>query len=198
MITRANIRRQLRASGGITNAISRKDYSMGGSIGGGIIQGNPMGTRTGYFNPFKSIKKAVKKVGNVAKQVIKSPLGKAALIGLGGYMLGPSIGAGFGKMGTFGKSLFGNFASQLGPQATSGAVNNSTVALAPIALVLNKLNTSLPAVIVIVIVSAFPESSDTNIDLITAVEADGTVYNVVADVLVRSTFLFTNELAISL
>ena len=58
MITRANIRRQLRASGGITNAISRKDYSMGGSIGGGIIQGNPMGTRTGYFNPFKVVKKA--------------------------------------------------------------------------------------------------------------------------------------------
>ena len=44
-------------------------------------------------------------------------------------------------------------------------------------------------------VSALPESSDTNIDLITAVVADGTVYSVVADVVVKSTFLFTNELA---
>jgi len=110
MITRANIRRQLRASGGITNAISRKDYSMGGSIGGGIIQGNPMGTRTGYFNPFKIVKKGLKKVANVAKQVVKSPLGKAALIGLGGAGLmgyGPMSGA----LGGFGKSMLGNFAS---------------------------------------------------------------------------------------
>jgi hypothetical protein len=48
---------------------------------------------------------------------------------------------------------------------------------------------------VTVIVSAFPESSDTNIDLIIAVVAEGTVYSVVADVVVKSTFLFTNELA---
>ena len=40
-----------------------------------------------------------------------------------------------------------------------------------------------------------PESSDTNIDLIIDVEKLGTVYSVVADVEVRSTFLFTNELA---
>ena len=48
---------------------------------------------------------------------------------------------------------------------------------------------------VTVIVSELPESSDTIIDLITAVVADGTVYNVVADVVVKSTFLFTNVLA---
>ena len=123
MITRANIRRQLRASGGITNAISRKDYSMGGSIGGGIIQGNPMGTRTGYFNPFKIVKKGLKKVANVAKQVVKSPLGKAALLGLGASFLGPSIGgSGIGGLfkGGF-KNMLGSFASQLGPQATSGS-----------------------------------------------------------------------------
>ena len=35
----------------------------------------------------------------------------------------------------------------------------------------------------------------TNIDLPMAVVAVGTVYSVVADVEVRSTFLFTNELA---
>ena len=44
-------------------------------------------------------------------------------------------------------------------------------------------------------VSALPESSDTSIDFIIAVVAVGTVYSVVADVVVRSTFLFTNVLA---
>ena len=33
------------------------------------------------------------------------------------------------------------------------------------------------------------------VDLTIAVVADGTVYSVVADVVVKSTFLFTNELA---
>ena len=79
---------------------------------------------------------------------------------------------------------------------TKGADNSSDVALADIALVLKRLKTLLlVSVIVTVIVSAFPESSDTNIDLITAVVADGTVYKVVALVLVKSTFLLTNELA---
>jgi hypothetical protein len=81
--------------------------------------------------------------------------------------------------------------------ATRGADSNSDVALADIALVLNRLKTaSSVSVIVTVIVSAFPESSDTSIDFITAVVADGTVYNVVALVLVKSAFLFTNVLAI--
>ena len=80
---------------------------------------------------------------------------------------------------------------------TSGAESSSDVPLADIALTLKRLKTaSSVSVIVIVIVSAFPESSDTSIDLTTAVVADGTVYNVVADVLVKSTFLFTNVLAI--
>ena len=47
-------------------------------------------------------------------------------------------------------------------------------------------------------VSAFPESSDTSMDLITAVVAVGTVYKVVALVLVKSAFLFTNVFAIML
>ena len=83
--------------------------------------------------------------------------------------------------------------------ATSGAESNSDVPLAEIALTLNRLKTALSvSVIVMVIVSAFPESSDTRIDLMTAVVADGTVYKVVALVLVKSTFLFTNVLAIML
>ena len=80
---------------------------------------------------------------------------------------------------------------------TSGADNNSDVPLAEIALTLNRLKTALSvSVTVIVIVSPLPESSDTRMDLITAVVAVGTVYKVVADVLVKSTFLFTNVLAI--
>jgi len=95
MITRANIRRQLRASGGITNAVPRQQYGLGSFV-----------------------KKAFKKVGNVAKQVVKSPLGKAALIGLGASFLGPSIGS--GGIGNFfkgmGGKLFGTAAgSAAGP-----------------------------------------------------------------------------------
>ena len=48
---------------------------------------------------------------------------------------------------------------------TRGAVSSSTVPLAPIAFVLNRLYTVLPLVIVAVSVSALPVSSDTNIDL---------------------------------
>ena len=60
--------------------------------------------------------------------------------------------------------------------ATIGALNSSVVAFADIALVLNKLKTaSSVSVIVMVMVSALPESSDTKIDLITAVVAVGTV-----------------------
>ena len=81
--------------------------------------------------------------------------------------------------------------------ATKGADNNSDVPLDDIALTLKRLKTALSvSVNVIVIVSPLPESSDTRMDLITAVVAVGTVYKVVADVLVKSTFLFTNVLAI--
>jgi len=79
---------------------------------------------------------------------------------------------------------------------TKGADSSSDVPLADMDLVLNKLNTlSLVSVIVTVIVSPLPESSDTSMDLTMAVVAVGTVYSVVADVVVKSTFLFTNELA---
>ena len=79
---------------------------------------------------------------------------------------------------------------------TKGADNNSVVAFADIDLVLNKLNTASDAsVTVTVIVSAFPESSDTNIDFTIEVVKLGTVYSVVTLVVVKSTFLFINELA---
>ena len=86
MITRAHIRRQLRASGGITNVTPREGYFLGELV--------------------KGVGKGLKKVAGVAKQVVKSPIGKAALIGLGGAGLmglgGPFAGlSGIGaKIGT--------------------------------------------------------------------------------------------------
>lgn len=74
---------------------------------------------------------------------------------------------------------------------TRGAVSSSTVVLALTALTLNKLNTAdAESVIVTVIVSALPESSDTRMDLMMAVRAVGHVYSVVAVVAVKSTFAF--------
>ena len=113
MITRAHIRRQLRASGGITNVVPREGYILGDIVRGA--------------------KKAVKKIVNVGKQVIKSPIGKAALIGLGGAGLmgmgplsglgglGAKIGGGLGALktgllGTAAGSAAGPFAYLQGAQ----------------------------------------------------------------------------------
>ena len=81
---------------------------------------------------------------------------------------------------------------------TKGAVSSSVVAFALTAFVLNKLNTALSAaVMVTVIVSALPESSDTRIDLTIAVVAVGHVYSVVTVVAGRATFAFLYALDIS-
>jgi hypothetical protein len=115
MITRAQIRRQLRKNGGIMNAVPRQGYFLGKLVRG--------------------VKKGVDKVLDVGSQVIKSPIGKAALIGLGGAGLmgmGPlgGIGAkiGGGGIGQFfkgmGPKLFGSAAiggpPNLARAATSG------------------------------------------------------------------------------
>ncbi len=86
MITRAHIRRQLRASGGITNVMPREGYFLGKLVRGA--------------------KKAVGKVADVAKQVVKSPIGKAAILGLGASYLGPKIMS--GGLGGLKSSLFGS------------------------------------------------------------------------------------------
>ena len=72
-------------------------------------------------------------------------------------------------------------------------VNNSTVPLELIALSLYTLNTSLPFVIVTVIASALPLSSDTNIDCITDTVSAGQVQTVVALVVVKSVFTFLSR-----
>jgi hypothetical protein len=83
-----------RNMGGIMNAVPRQGYFLGG-IG-------------------KSIGKAFKGVAKAAGKVLKSPLGKAAALGLGGYYLGGGSALGGAKMfgntgfsmGNLGKSLF--------------------------------------------------------------------------------------------
>ena len=86
MITRAHIRRQLRASGGITNVTPREGYFLGSIVRGA--------------------KKAVSKVADVVKQVVKSPIGKAAILGLGASYLGPKIMSGGGLKSFFGAGSF--------------------------------------------------------------------------------------------
>jgi len=120
------MRRQLRRNGGIMNAVPRQGYISGG-IGGGIIQGTPMGSRTGYFNPFKAVGKAVGKVLDVGKQIVKSPVGRAALIGLGGAGLmgmGPLSGlSGIGAR--IGGSGIGQFFRGMGPKLFGTAAGTS-------------------------------------------------------------------------
>ena len=62
MITRAQIRRQLRSQGGIMNAVPRQGYGLGSFV-----------------------KKAVRSVTDPVKEIVKSPVGKAALLGAGLY-----------------------------------------------------------------------------------------------------------------
>jgi hypothetical protein len=57
-------------------------------IGGGIIKGVDMGSRTGFFNPVKSLKKLGKKAVGAVKDIASSDLGKAALLAAGTYYAG--------------------------------------------------------------------------------------------------------------
>ena len=75
MITRAQIRRQLRKNGGIMNAVPRQGYFLGDVVD---FVGDALG-----------------KAKDVVSNVVKSPVGKAALLGLGGAGLmgyGPMSG----------------------------------------------------------------------------------------------------------
>ena len=70
----------------------------------------------------------VKKITRPIKKIVKSPIGKAALIGLGGYALGGGFGAGGFKFGnipgfTAGKNFL--FGSPLGYKTASGSVARS-------------------------------------------------------------------------
>ena len=106
-ITRAQMRRQLRRNGGIMNAVPRQGYFLG-SVG-------------------RAIGKAVGKVGDVAKQVVKSPVGKAALIGLGGAgLMGMGPFAGLSGLGArIGGSGIGQFFKGMGPKLFGTAAGAS-------------------------------------------------------------------------
>ena len=72
-----------------------------------------------------------------------------------------------------------------------GCDSNSIVVLADTALVLNRLNTFEDASVKVkVILSAFPESSDTSIDFIIPVVDAGTVYTTVSELVVKSFLAF--------
>ena len=105
MITRAHIRRQLRASGGITNAVPRQGYFLGKLV--------------------KGIGKGLGKVVDVAKQVVKSPIGKAAILGLGGAgLMGIGPLSGLGGIGArIGGGLTGLKTVLLGTAAVGGPPN---------------------------------------------------------------------------
>ena len=104
MITRAQIRRQLRKEGGIMNAVPRQKYLFGGV---GDVIGDVLG-----------------KAGKVVKKVVKSPIGKAALLGLGGAGLmgyGPMSGLG----ARIGGSGIGQFFKGMGPKLLGTAAGAS-------------------------------------------------------------------------
>ena len=119
MITRAQIRRQLRSQGGIMNAVPRQGYFLGG-IG-------------------RSIGKAVRSVTDPVKEIVKSPVGKAALLGagiyglgggFGGFKLGNLPGAGFFGKGSWNpllRKVGGDFAqSRLGSLISGIGLNRKT------------------------------------------------------------------------
>jgi len=97
------MRRQLRRNGGIMNAVPRQGYFLG------------------------SIGKAIGKVFDVGKQIVKSPVGKAALIGLGGAgLMGMGPFAGLGGIGArIGGSGIGQFFKGMGPKLFGTAAGTS-------------------------------------------------------------------------
>ena len=79
-------------------AISRMDMERELRAGGGIMGLEDQ--RQGYF-----LGKLVKKAKRAVKKVVKSPIGKLALLGAAGYGLGGGFGAGGFKFGTLGSRL---------------------------------------------------------------------------------------------
>ena len=113
-ISRGQMKRQLYQGGGIMG-LSKE------GIGGGIIKGVDMGTRTGFFNPFKSAKKIVKKVVGGVKDIVSSDVGKMALLAAGAYYTGGALGGtgGFNNFATLG-SVLKNKAAGMVPELLKG------------------------------------------------------------------------------
>jgi len=122
MITRSQIRRQLRSQGGIMNVVGRQKYGLGSFV-----------------------RKAFGKVKDVVSNVVKSPIGKAAILGAGAFGIpGTSFGGLFGGIGPkigggsissfFGKGKFSPL-SALGKENTIG----STTKLSGLGKILGKV-----------------------------------------------------------
>ena len=114
MITRSQIRRQLRSQGGIMNVVGRQKYGQGSFV-----------------------RKAFGKAKDVVSNVVKSPIGKAAILGAGAYFGGPAIMKGLGSIGggglsssflklknsPFGQSLFGKVLGDTDTGRSGGLFN---------------------------------------------------------------------------
>ena len=80
----------------------RPMYRGGGTIGGGIIHGTPMGSRTGYFKPWKKAKKALKKVTKPFKKIAQKLVPKelAPAMTWAAPFMGPIAGPLMGGLGS--------------------------------------------------------------------------------------------------
>jgi len=113
------MKRQLYMGGGIMS-LSKE------GIGGGIIKGVDMGSRTGFFNPVKSLKKLGKKAVGAVKDIASSDLGKAALLYGATAGLG-SIGSGLTGMARFAPSNFMGNVGRIGSFITGGFPGSNIV-----------------------------------------------------------------------
>jgi len=100
------MKRQLYEGGGIMS-LSKE------GIGGGSIKGVDMGSRIGFFNPFKEAKKIVKKTTKAVKKIVSSDIGKAALLAAAGAYAG-GLGP-FSATGSLGGIRGAGFARGLFP-----------------------------------------------------------------------------------
>jgi len=99
----------------------RPGYMGGGTIGGGIIHGTPMGSRTGYWNPKKWVKKKLKQAKNIATKLTPKELAPAMT--WAAPFMGPIAGpmmAGLGSLKMHGKLDPRIMASALLPHARFG------------------------------------------------------------------------------
>ena len=132
-ISRSDMERQLRKDGGILTLddarkmapfgeslayINPEEAALLKSLGGAGEDINGTGIKS-YF-----LKKVFKKAKNVVKKVVKSPIGKAAILGGLGYLGAAKLGG----LGGIKSSLFGSAGKFLGP-ASKGFMSRSTPGL---------------------------------------------------------------------
>src|SRR5210317_180150 len=108
-ISRSQMNRQLRMGGGIMNAVPRENYGLGSA----------------FKSITKGVKSAVKGAAGAVKDVVKSDIGKAALLAAGAYyapaMFGGTVGFGPGTTyGSFARGLMSP--GLIGPMTKAGSL----------------------------------------------------------------------------